>query len=163
MFSRFYFSIFGTHSRINTAHDTYESSLDVLLADGVKKAVITDTNHVSSLAKLSNGTFKYKIMKEKIISDHLSFIMVDPNNFLRKTFNHKMQQLVEAGIAKKIVNDATKTFKLVGAEGPEILTLNHLEVWFIIWLYGLLVALLVFVVEFSFRNKEKFMKIILKN
>lgn len=151
------------HSRIHTIADNFDTSLGELLADGVKRAVITDSIHITSLTKSRGGIFKYKIMREKIISDYLSLMMVDPNNTLRTAFDQKMQQLVEAGIASKIVNDATKLNLQIGAEGPEILTLNHLEVWFIIWLYGLLVAFLVFIAEFFFKTKAKLRKFILRN
>ena len=96
----------------------------------------------------------HKIMKEKIISDHLSFMIEDRSNFFHKLFNRKMQQLVEAGIARKIVADFTTVNFADGAGTPMILTLDHFEIWFVIWLYGLLVAFLVFVVEFLLRNKK---------
>ena len=144
-----YFSVYSL------GKDAQKEQLNKILADGSKRAVITDSNHVSSLAKSTDGDFNYKVMEEKIISDHLSFMMEDRTNFLHKIFDRKMQQLVEGGIAKKIVNDASRIKLKKSDSGPNILTLHHVKIWFIIWLYGLLVAFLAIVVEFVFKYVEK--------
>ena len=142
--------------------DVQKEHLDKILVDGGKTAVITDSNHVKSLAKSANGNFEYKILQEKIITDYLSFMMVDPSNIFHKIFDRKIQQFVETGIANKIANDALRVKLKISVLGPNILTLDHVKIWFVIWFYGLIVAFLTFFVEFSFRNRKKILKIVLK-
>ena len=146
---------------MNTIYNLDMPLLNELLVDGSNRAVITDSNHVTSLAKAFGGVFKHKIMKEKIISDHMSFMMEDRSNIFHKLFDRKMQQLVEAGIASKIIKDSTKVNFVDDSGQPEILTFNHIEIWITIWFLGVSVSVFAFLVEVLFKNKKKFVRTLL--
>jgi hypothetical protein len=95
----------------------------------------------------SKGNFRYLVLAERILSDHWSFIFEDRNNFMFEAFNRKVLQLVESGIAAKIIEDSTKFRETPELHEPKVLTLNHVGVWFVIWLCFLCGAAAVFVVE----------------
>lgn len=67
-----------------------------------------------------------------------------------ETFNRKVIQLIESGLATKYINeDEINNAELrVEPPGLQVLTMNHLEFGFQIWLAFLAIALLVFLLEF---------------
>lgn len=89
----------------------------------------------------------WSILEEKIISDQSGFLF--PNeHFLFESFNEKIIQMVESGIANFIVNkedrelfketaNNTVTRKIVPDDENTVLAVFHLGNWF----FGLLIAL----------------------
>jgi hypothetical protein len=126
--------------------------LGEVLTDGSKNAVPTDTFTLKMLAKESKNIFNLKIMKEKVISDHLSFMIQDRNNYLFKRFDEKLSRLVESGIAKKIVDEYTTVRHDEEEQEPKQLTLDHLGLWFIFLLCGLAGSLVVLLTEIVTRK-----------
>jgi hypothetical protein len=118
-----------------------------LLADGSNNAFITDSEYLSYLEKSSNESKKFTKLDEKILSNHWGFEFMK-NTFIFKAFNRKVVQLVEAGIADLIVKDETSVNHRSSDDEPEKLSLDHLGVWFNIWLVLLTAAALCFLVEF---------------
>lgn len=93
--------------------------------------------------------FKYTILEEKIISDHYGFLFM-VNEFMFDAFNRKIVQLVESGVADRIVNSySVKLNKTEDKHGPVVLTLDHLGIWFIICLGFLTFAMISLVLELS--------------
>jgi hypothetical protein len=124
-----------------------EEVLSYLMKDDRKVAVIIDTNDLLDLKTNSTETFKYLVLAEKILSDHWSFIFDDRNNFIFEAFNRKVLQLIESGIARKIIEESTKFREASESHEPKVLTMHHVGVWFIIWICFLCGATAVFVVE----------------
>jgi hypothetical protein len=132
--------------RINQISKHSYSSIFDLLSDGSNTAFVTDSEFLSFLEKSSNGTQKFTKLSEKILSNPLGFQFIS-NDFMFKPFNQKIVQLVESGIADMIIkNESSFTRKYVEEEPPP-LTLDHLGVWFEIWIVMLSVAGLSFIVE----------------
>lgn len=121
--------------------------LDDLLRDDSKLSVILDSYDVANLAQASNGSFKHKILGEKVLSEHLSFIILGKKDILSSIFSQKMMELVESGIAKKTIDDAISWTPKIKEDEPEILLLSHVEPWFIIWACSLVISLIVFMME----------------
>lgn len=132
--------------------------------------MVTNNIHVSQLRKRSNFTFKYTQLKEQIISDHIGFYF-PWNHFLHEAFDRKLGQMIESGITKKLVDEAS--FMRVQSTDdyePLVLTMDHLDVVFQLWLAGLLTSTLEFLLEsfifnvtlrITFRKLMKFRKIII--
>jgi hypothetical protein len=118
-----------------------------ILVDNSKRAIIINEYRLISLAKKSEEALKYKLLKEKLISDHLSFLLQDKKNLLFNMFDRKLTQLVESGIAKKIVENFTAIKPTEEDHEPKQLTMDHLGIWFVFLLGGVGIAFAVFMIE----------------
>lgn len=118
-----------------------------LLVDGSKRAIYTSDEFLQSFIKSSDGKFKYLKLKERIVSDHISYIF-ERNYFMFEAYNRKILQLVESGIAAKIIQGYNQKTGELAEDGPAVLTLEHLSVGFEIWLLFLLVSSVCFLFEF---------------
>jgi hypothetical protein len=112
------------------------------LTDGSKLALFTQTHEMNYIFRL--GLQKFAILKEKIISDYHG-IMMPMNTFIFKVLNEKVVQLVESGIMGKLLQNEKPKEQLENEKVP--LSLEHLDVWFVIWAGLLTLALAVFIGE----------------
>jgi phosphoribosyl-ATP pyrophosphohydrolase len=133
-----------------------------LLVDGSNRGVITDSNWLSVLMRQSEGTFKYTKLEEKIISDHWGFVF-PVDSFMFKAFDRKISQLVESGIAQKIVEEFVEFSEEKPSDDPAVLTLGHLDIWFYALMGLLCVALLCFLAEIWMKRKSNTRVQILSN
>jgi hypothetical protein len=129
-----------------TADDSNFESIANLLQDGTNRGFITDTDWLSVLVKAAKGNVQFTKLNERIISNYwgLSF---DSTSFIYKAFDRKICQLVESGIAEKIVSEFVSYRSEEVVDEPVVLTLSHLEYWFFAWAALLALALVCFVVE----------------
>lgn len=136
--------------------------------------------HLNSFSKTSyafwtRGEILKRIIKEPFITESCGMEMLH-NNKLFDAFDMKTQQLVAAGIIGHHINVFENVFnpnyykkpKLLTRqyleivyiksfpEGPHILTWEHLEAGFVVWLCCLLFALLAFIFEWIIRLKNFF-------
>lgn len=134
--------------------------------------------HLNSISKISyafwtRGEILKRIIKEPFITESCGMAMLH-NNKLFDAFDLKTQQLVAAGIIDYHANVFENRFnpnfykkpKLLTRqyletvyiksfpEGPQILTWEHLEAGFIVWLCCLLFALIAFIFEWIIRLKN---------
>ena len=115
--------------------------------EGSNRGFVTDTDHLSFIEKMSNGTEKFTKLNEKLLSNHWGF-QFWANDFIFKAFNRKIKQLVEAGVVDVIIKNESRFNDLnVENHGPVMLTLDHLGTWFIIWLAFLAVSSVSFLLE----------------
>jgi hypothetical protein len=118
-----------------------------LLVDGANKAYVTDRDWYEELEYGSEGTANFAVLEEIVLSDHWGF-RFEVNHYMYDAFNRKIVQLVESGLADVLVKNATKKWRKVEAEEEHVaLTIDHLAVWFYLWLILLGIALLAFIVE----------------
>lgn len=130
------------------AHKTYNSEyIEQLLTDGSKRGFMASSDALEVLMKRSNGTFKFTELDEKIITDHVVFYMSE-NNFLFRSFERRLVQLVDSGIAQYIVDSYAYKQRSKNEDPRRVLTYNHLAIGFQIWLFFLFVAFLCFLLEF---------------
>jgi hypothetical protein len=113
------------------------------LTDGTNTALI-----VNSLAfqyfKLDNEPQTYALLKERIISEYVG-ISMETNNLLLEPYNELIIKMTESGIMEKML-DFPKS-KPTDVDQPTALSLDHLLIWFKIWIGFLLVTSVVFVIE----------------
>jgi hypothetical protein len=121
-----------------------------LLADGSNNAFITDTQHLAFLEKSLNGTHKFTVLKEVVLSDYLGFRF--PNNdIMFASVTRIVGQLFESGIAKWIV-DNEHVQPIQEESGPVPLSFHHLDVWFYVFLAMITVTTFVFTLEHCVRK-----------
>lgn len=135
-----------------------EEILKTWLIEGEKRAYVIKLFQLLSYSKTSKEVFSFKIMKEKLISDHFSFILEDKNNFLFEMFDKRMIRFVESGIAMKIVENFTTIKQSPDENTDSPITMGHLNVWFISLLCGLLIATFAFFIEIIFNIFEILLK-----
>jgi hypothetical protein len=117
-----------------------------LLADGSNNAFITDTEHLAYLEKSYNGTKKFTLLKEVVLSDYLGFKFIN-SDLMFHSVSRIIGQLFESGIAKWIVDNETPRKARQNQPEPVPLTFHHLGVWFYVFLSMLFAACVLFVVE----------------
>lgn len=118
------------------------------LSDGSKRGLIIITLDLSNLNKNSKGTFKHKMLEEKLLSNHVGFSF-SKNSLMFDAVNKKIVRLVESGLAALYVNKLTYKSKIEDDEGPKVLTIGQLSAGFEIWLTCLFIALLCFITEIT--------------
>jgi hypothetical protein len=143
------------NSEIRLTGSLEKEFIDHSLRDGAKQALIIDAND-NKLIRKSNGTFNYPVLKERILSDHWSFVFEKPNHFMFDAFDRKSVQLFESGIASKIIRDFTKFKKVIVSNDAQQLTMAHLEIWFQIWFYFICAATICFIFEVLCFKLSKF-------
>jgi hypothetical protein len=130
--------------RINVIADN--ASIVDLLADGSNNAFITDSEYLRFLEKSLNGIKKFKQLKEIVMSDYSGFKFMN-NEFMFKPVDRIVGQLYESGIAQRIVEQESALIYKGISEKPVALSMHHLENWFYICIFMLVVALVVFIGE----------------
>lgn len=116
------------------------------LSDGSKNGVLIVSDQI--LQFRAQGNFKMAILAERVMLNHKSFSF-NKNHFLFKAFDRKLSQLVEAGLAKRFIDEFENDYKMEREPDvePEVLSFEHLSVGFQIWLLFLLVSFLCFCLE----------------
>jgi hypothetical protein len=100
------------------------------------------------------NTANYKVLDEKIISDHLG-IPFPLNHFMFDAMNDKVVRLVESGIIENIMKVKPKK---PSDDEPTVLTLDHLLIWFYLGMALLLITTFVFFGEVLLEKVMKFRK-----
>lgn len=100
-----YFRADIKESSLESLYD--HQSLKHLLQDGSNRGVVLSSEKIESLLEASQGTFKHTELTEQLISDHIVYWFTR-NNFIFESFNRKVSQLVESGLAKKYINEFMK-------------------------------------------------------
>jgi hypothetical protein len=134
--------------------DYYEvSSFLSNLTHGSNRAQLLITLNTKNF----DDTENYKCLDEKIICEQLG-IKLPLNHFMFDALDDKIVKLTESGIIENIVK-GTFSPKQNDAE-PTVLQLDHLLIWFILWIALLLITTFMFFGEvlvgkvFKFRKKK---------
>jgi hypothetical protein len=119
-----------------------------LLADGSNAGYVTNALRLERMHDFSYKTSNFTVLSEKILTNYQGFVF-DPSHHIFKGFNRKIVQMVEAGIAQYLVEKETTQYKKnEPPEGPVVINLNHIDVWFHIWAVFLGFALSFLICEF---------------
>lgn len=112
---------------------------------------------------IHNKFFRSGISSILTLIDKFEFVYYGipfkPFNPFLEIFNFKVAQLFEAGLTEYWIKNFQnpKGFsQKVDKIGPEILTMEHLEVGFLVWLISLTLSIVVFVVEILAKRLNKF-------
>lgn len=128
--------------------------IEKLLRDGSNCAFVTNTQYLKYLEKSFNGTKKFTVLKERILSEHWGF-MFHVTDYMYKTFNRRIIQLVESGISDLMIRQETKVIPKIEEYKDTPLGMEHLENWFIILLIMLGICTFTFLSEnLCFRLKN---------
>lgn len=100
-----------------------------------------------------NSEKSYNLLDENIYSTHYGLLMLQ-GLATTEFIDTKVKQLIEAGIMDYWISKSYKLTEHNKDSGPEVLTLEQLEMGFLIWLTMLGITSLCFVVEFLI-NKIK--------
>jgi hypothetical protein len=91
------------------------------------------------------GPSSFIPLKEKIISDY-GVIWLPIRHFITDVLNDKIVQLHESGIMGKLM-EIPKPKENITDNDPAALSLDHLGIWFKLWLGLVLIAISFFLVE----------------
>jgi hypothetical protein len=107
------------------------------------------------------GNISWSVVKETIISDNMGFSF-DNSHYFYKSFNRKVQQLVESRIIDYIIDESerleylTMAMKNAAKMTDDVktpLSLYHLDNWFFAFLILLSLATMVFLLELFFNSE----------
>lgn len=146
-----------------TSENLYFKHVTKLNDPDFKAAVVIDFGWPATLAEQSEGTFLKRIMKERLFSDILG-LMFDASSFFFEVFNKEINYFVETGIIDHLFyrpyKDRTdiKRYEHLQPSGAVVLTMEHLEAGFVIWLFCVIFAIGVFFLELTKRHIDKFLQ-----
>lgn len=154
-------------------HSEYESEmiLDEVMIDKrreismvLEEVLIFTQDSALSVAVVYNELDLFLINYKKNLSERLQFIKLDQkmfsynkaiilphNSFIFSTFKHKINQLLEGGFFEHWLKPYLKHRSIVEEkiiDDRVVLTMDHLSVGFTLWLAILLIAAVLFIVEF---------------
>lgn len=137
---------------------------DEFFKNGVNHGAILNSEDVRHL---SFGWDRWKIsapyvqLKEKIISDYMGLALYK-NSFMYELMNRKVVQFMESGLAQSLVNSYRYIKKTADKNEPNVLTLQHLQAGFYVWLACIVVSLIVFMLEMCFSRLDNWMRSLLR-
>jgi hypothetical protein len=111
------------------------------VTDGGKQAI----HHIRESGSRYHGPPNYVILKEKIASEYYGF-GIPVNSFMFKAYYEKVSQLQESGIIKWIHRKFNETKPIVN-DDRVALSIDHLMIWFKLWIGLLLITSVVFLAE----------------
>jgi hypothetical protein len=121
------------------------------LTDGSKRAFLSIPEDVEDYknSSLSRGIHlpNFAVLKEKVISDYVG-ISFPTNHFMYDVYNEKIAQLVESGIVQNFL-DSSKPKKPIENDKRVPLSVDHLLIWFQLWMGLLVASIVVFLLEAS--------------
>jgi hypothetical protein len=123
-------------------NNTAQRNLFKTVTDGAKQAI----HYLRESGSNYTGPPNFVILKEKIASEYYGFGMA-VNSFMFKAYNDKVAQLHESGIIEWI-HRIFKPKKPIITDKRVSLSLDHLMIWFKLWIGLLLAASLAFFAEF---------------
>jgi hypothetical protein len=143
-------------SRISIIRDKDVFDFYGNFTDGSNRALLVHTEvfkHYQNLAAIDNKS-NFVVLKQKVISDFAGIFM-EINNYMFDVLNDKVTQLVESGIIDKFLKTSNPP---QDRNDPIVLSLEHLQTWFILWLGILLLAGFFFFAEVLFSKAQKYLK-----
>lgn len=107
---------------------------------------------------ITNGRFLRRVMKEDLFTD-MHGLRFDYFHVFFKIFDRKIQQLFTGGITNHYIDEVIgnfnpKRYDNLYVDEPQILTLEHLEAGFVIWLLAMSFAVCIFMLEWLKNFKD---------
>lgn len=109
-------------------------------------------------AKRSQGRYLKRFLK-KIMFNEMIGLQFESFHVFFEIIDRKIQQLFTAGITNYFFEQATadqnlERYKKVDVDEPQVLTMNHFEAVFAIWLIALSFAIIILMFEWIIRFKD---------
>lgn len=139
--------------------DTQEGLFDSIAnvqEPGNKVAIAMDTNLLLELSMMK-AQLEAKILKGRLMAD-FNVIYFPAHHSFFNSFNEKFKQMFEAGLFDQYIREAEEFFKRHTSEYSEnsgkVLTLQELEAGFVVCMVPLLLAVVVFCLEWIVTLKD---------
>lgn len=115
-------------------------------------------------ARESAGKLRLRLMNTKVLTSHFGFTF-ERHNFLHYSFDEKIKQLKPSGIVEAFYLFDSRIRKRYAkeVESPEhlvVLTLDHLFIGFLVWIFMLFIAFAVFSYQYYVYWNPKVWKLI---
>lgn len=133
-----------------------QQTMNNLLADGSNQGLILDSEWLQGF-NLKVGLKEsppYSVLNEKVISDYVGFAM-KANNFVFAPMNRKVAQFIESGLARIIVDKYLCNKRFADVSGPKVLSLEHLNAGFMVWIALVIVSICAFICEVCWKHISK--------
>lgn len=137
---------------------------DEFFKNGVNRATILNSEDVRLLSFAFDRreiSAPWVQLKEKIISDYMGLALYK-NSFMYELINRKVVQFMESGLAQSLVDSYRYIKKHADKIEPNVLTLEHLQAGFYVWLACIVVSLIAFIMEICFSRLDKWMRSLLR-
>jgi len=115
---------------------------------GPNEALIMDTECMSVII-IKSGFKNYKIIEETFLSTSEGITLIFSST-INEAIDEKIAALLESGILSHWIAGVYKEKSQVAnlnSDGPQVLTMDHLFIGFVIWLIALTFTILVFSAE----------------
>lgn len=134
--------------RIEYKADLTRLSLDkAFFTESSNKGVVVTTEYLRNINLYMNSEDPpFSILEQKIITDMNGFSQ-SQFNFMFELMNRKAVQFLESGLAQHLVDRYRIKRRPTSDDGPKILTLEHLNAGFYIFLACIAFAIFVFIIE----------------
>jgi len=109
------------------------------------EALLTEKFFLPDIIGRSNFT-NYKILDQTPISSHDGMVLI-LNHPINEAINVIISALLESGIMDHWIANATYLKADEEDFGPQVLTLDHLFIGFVMWLIALAFAVVIFLIE----------------
>jgi hypothetical protein len=112
------------------------------------KGVVGFTTHDFEMIKRKyfRGLSSLRMMEQKTGVLPMSFVM-KRGHFLIKAYNENIHRLRDAGITEFLINLPKRKNEKINDFGPQILSMEELEICFLVCLSPLMLALIAFIIE----------------
>lgn len=157
-------NIFFQRPRFEKSEESATWEIFDIVSEPTNKAVIFGVSILITAIhnNYRSGRASICMLDENINNVHVGLAYKPFSPFL-ETMNEKTVRLVEAGLIEYWLKDDLNYRRKINEEeiGPQVLTMDHLEVGFIICTICLAVGLLAFLVEVSISAMKKSLRILL--
>lgn len=131
-------------------HDLFDPSFEGGLQIGYDQLMY----HV----KKSNGSILQRVLKEDLFINMLG-LRFDMFHVFFEIFERKVEQLITGGIINYYIKQVTedmnpKRYEHLYVNESKVLTMKHLEAGFVIWLFALSFAVMMFTIEWLIRLRD---------
>lgn len=148
---------YRTHGKIIDVYQYLDFVFDGIHDSKFKGAIYMHIDKLYFAAEKSRGHIFQRLIKERIV-EPMYGMRFPKNHKFYEIFDRKLQQIFEAGVSDRYVRELNdrhqKRYSHLYHDGPEVLTMEHLEAGFVVCLKPLLFACIAFVFEWIIRVVE---------
>lgn len=124
-------------------------------------AFLVNLYGINELSILTQGRFIERVLTSGMYTEFVA-MCIPPFHKFYEVVDQKIQQLFTAGIinifAQEIItSDDKKAYAHLNPQGPQVLTMKHLEAGFVVWLISLNFAVIAFMLEWATKVFEIFL------
>lgn len=142
----FYRAKTGSFNYSTSIRKDIATDLIKLLSVGSNRGFLDSEDQLEYIFENVLEPLNFSILQEKVVPVFIGYLQLK-DCFIFETLDRKVVQLVESGLAQVLVDKYHVIKKPAGKIGPKVLTFDHLDAGFFVWLACVAVVILVFIVE----------------